>query len=75
MLTERINLIAISGMTRSPLCPKLTVDKLTMTEASIAQRKITVPNFSNPGKAESAERNISMQTKKRNTALAIYTAQ
>jgi len=40
-------------------------------EAKIAQRKITMPNFISPGKAESAERKTSMQTKKRSTALAI----
>ena len=46
-----------------------------MTETSIAQRKITMPNFINPGNAESAERKTSMQMKNRSTALAIYTAQ
>ena len=75
MLTERTSPKAISGISMKPLCAKEIVEKVTITETRIAQRKITIPNFISPGNAESAERKTSMQTKKRSTALAMYTAQ
>ena len=42
-----------------------------ITEARTAQRKITMPNFINPGKDARAERKTSMQMKKSRTALAM----
>src|ERR1035437_450526 len=71
MLTERINPKAMSGMMRMPRLEKDTEDKVTMTEASKVQRKMTSPNRISPENAESAERKTSMQTKKRSAALAM----
>ena len=62
-------------MASSPRCSNDTVEKVTMIETRTAQRKITMPNFIRPGKAASAERKTSMQTKNSSTALARYTVQ
>src|SRR5580658_9837284 len=70
-LTERINGMATSGMIRTPRCAKDTEEMVTITETRTAQRKITTPNFSNPGRDDSAERKTSMQMKYKSTALDI----
>jgi hypothetical protein len=75
MLTECINLLAISGRTRLRGRSKESVERLTMAEARATQRKTTLPNLWRPGNVERAERKTSMQIKKDSTALARYTAQ
>ena len=58
-------------MLRMPRCEKEIDEKVMITEARTAQRKITMPNFINPGKDARAERKTSMQMKKSRTALAM----
>ena len=58
-----------------PRCANEMEEKVTMTDAKTAQRKITIPKRIKPENEESAERNTSVQMKKRSTALAMYTAQ
>ncbi len=44
--------------------------RLTITETTAAQRKMTIASFEIPGNADSADRKISMQMKNSKTVLA-----